>query len=143
MIPIAHPNSKKPWLKWRLSFSLIEKKIFESAQYIFRKVYLLCKSLARIRKGKHSFPSYLLKTVVLWIYDAWQKSKMKFTEDDILNMMLEIFRNICKFYKDGNVPRYFIPKLNLLEEYSKEIKKAFVEKLKALANLQSLPFSIC
>lgn len=68
---------------------------------------------------------------------------MKFTEDDILNMMLEIFRNICKFYKDGNVPRYFIPKLNLLEEYSKEIKKAFVEKLKALANLQSLPFSIC
>ena len=81
--------------------------------------------------------------MVLWIYDAWQKSKMKFTEDDILNMMLEIFRNICKFYKDGNVPRYFIPKLNLLEEYSKEIKKAFVEKLKALANLQSLPFSIC
>ena len=53
------------------------------------------------------------------------------------------FRNICKFYKDGNVPRYFIPKLNLLEEYSKEIKKAFVEKLKAQANLQSLPFSIC
>lgn len=68
---------------------------------------------------------------------------MEFTEDDILNMMLEIFRNLYKFYKDGNVPRYFIPKLNLLEEYSKEIKKAFVEKLKALANLQSLPFSIC
>ena len=38
---------------------------------------------------------------------------------------------------------YFVPELNLLKQYSKTLKKIFIEKLKALANLQSLSFFIC
>ena len=96
MISKAHPNNKNPWLEWRLSFLLVEKKIYESIPYIFRKVYLLCKSLTRIWNRKHNFPSYVLKTVFLWTYKDWQRSKMEFTEDDTLNMILEIFSNHYK-----------------------------------------------
>ena len=66
---------------------------------------------------------------------------MEFTEDGILNMMLEIFRNLHKFYKDGNVPRYFIPKLNLLEEYSKEVKRVKLQQfLKTAIYLRNASF---
>ena len=142
LIPRAHPNSKKPCLEWRLSFSLVEKKIYGSIPDIFRKVYILCKGL-RIWNGNPSFPNYVLKTVFLWTYEDWQKSKMEFTEDDTLNMILQIFSNFYQSYNNGSLFMYFIPELNLLNEYSKTVKKVFIQKLKALANLQSLSFFIC
>ena len=143
LIPKAHPDSKKPWLEWRLSFSLVEKKIFESVPYIFHKVYLHCKSLTRIWKGKYNFPSYVLKTVFLWNYEDWQKSENEFTEDGILEMILQLFINLYEYYKEGVLPMYFIPEVNLLAQYSKTEQENIITELKALANLQSLSSSIC
>ena len=138
LIPKAHPNSEKPWLEWRLSFSLVEKKIFESVPYIFHKVYLHCKSLTRIWKGKYNFPSYVLKTVFLWNYEDWQKSENEFTEDGILEIILQLFINLYEYYKDGVLPMYFIPEVNLPDQYSKMEKENVITELKALTNLQSL-----
>ena len=143
LIPKAHPDSKKPWLEWRLSFSLVEKKIFDSVPYIFHKVYLHCKSLTRIWKGKYNFPSYVLKTVFLWNYEDWQKSENEFTEDGILEMVLQLFINLYEYYKEGVLPMYFIPEVNLLAQYSKTEQENIITELKALADLQSLSSSIC
>ena len=85
----------------------------------------------------------MLKTVFLWTYEDWQKSKMEFTEVDTLNMILEIFSNLYKNYNNGNLSMYFIPELNLVKQYSKTVKNVFIKKLKALANIQSPSFFIC
>ena len=143
LIPKAHCNSENPWLEWRLSFSIVEKTIFESVKYIFRKVYLLCKSLTTIWNREYHFPSYVLKTVFLWTYEDWKKSKQEFTEDDILNMMLQLFQNLYKYCKDGVVPMYFIPEVNLLDQYSEKFDEAFITRIQAFGNLQSLSLSIC
>ena len=117
MIPKSHPTAENRWIEWRLSFSLVEKEIFGNIAYLYRKVYLLCKKLTSTWKEKYSFHSYELKTVFLWTYENWEKSGKGFTEDDILSMMVDVFSYLLACYEDRNVPMYFIPELNLLEQY--------------------------
>ena len=110
---------------------------------------MLCKHLFRKQTEQtrewrfKKFPSYLIKTVFLWTYADWQISEKKFTEDDILNMMLQLFSNLYKYYKEGVVPMYFIPELNLLDQYLETVTEVLFAELKTLADLQSLSFSIC
>ena len=118
MIPKSHPTAENRWIEWRLSFSLVEKEIFMNITYLYRKVYLLCKKLTSEWKTKYSFHSYELKTVFLWTYEIWEKSGKGFTENDLLSMMVDIFSYLLICYEDRNIPMYFIPKLNLLEQYS-------------------------
>ena len=118
MIPKSHPTAENPWIEWRISFSLVEKEIFVNIRCLFRKVYLLCKKLTSKWKEKYSFHSYELKTVFLWTYENWEKSGKRFTEDDILSMMVEVFSYLLTCYEDRNIPMYFIPELNLIEQYS-------------------------
>ena len=57
-------------------------------------------------------------------------------------MMLQLFSNLHKYYKEGVVPRYFIPEVNLLDEYLETFKEVFFAELKTLEDLQSLPSTI-
>ena len=109
---------------------MVEKEIFRNIPYVFRKLYLFCKTLALEWKQKYNFHSYVLKTVFLWTCEKkWHKKKV-FTEDDILPMIVDIFGYLQKCYEERNIPLYFIPDLNLLEEYSK------TKEEKLLTNLQ-------
>ena len=117
MIPKSHPTAENRWIEWRLSFSLVEKEIFVSIMYLYRKVYLFCKKLTSKWKKKYSFHSYELKTVFLWTYENWEKSGKGFTENDLLSMMVDVFSYLLACYEDRNIPMYFIPELNLLEQY--------------------------
>ena len=151
----AHPMSKNPWVEWRLSFSLVQKEIFVNRPCLFRKVYLLCKTLTLEWKKMYDFPSYILKTTFLWTYEEWQRTKKVFTEDDLLTMIADILRYLLNSYERRNVRMYFIPELNLLEQqYSQTIKSEFsgcphenVAKVKNLLgkfpNLTSLADFVC
>lgn len=143
LIPKAHPSSEKPYLEWRLSFSIVEKNIFESVKYIFRKVNLLCKTLTATWQMEYHFLNYALKTVFLWTYEDWEKSKKEFTEDDILEMVLQLFCNFYKYCKEKVVPMYFIPEVNILDQYPEIIEGVLIKRLKSFTNLQSLSLSIC
>ena len=103
--------------------------MFPNIPYLFRKVYLYCKTLTLEWKKEYKFHSYVLKTVFLWTYEKkWQKNKL-FTEDDILPMIVDVFEFLHKCYEETNVPMYFIPELNLLEEYSKTKKEKLLNHL--------------
>ena len=158
--------SNSPWVEWRLSFSVVEKEIFVNLPWLFRKVYLLCKTVAAEWKEKYKFPSYILKTIFLWKYESWQKTNKEYTENDLLTMMLDVFVYLLKCYENQNVQMYFIPEQNILEQYSKtkrrellnylredslqhgyvvinrdllgESKKNLVVKLKEITNIRSL-----
>ena len=158
--------SKKQWIEWRLSFSLVEKEIFVNLPSLFRKVYLLCKTVTTEWKKKYEFPSYILKTVFLWTYENWQKTNNNYTENDLLAMMLDVFNYLLKCYENQNVQMYFIPEQNLLEQHCKskereflnylqdeyvvisrdllgESQKNLIIKLKELTNLTSLAYFVC
>ena len=92
---------------------------------------------------EHGFPSYVLKTVFLWTYEDWKKSKKEFTEDDILDMMLQLFYNLHEYCKDGVLPMYFIPEVNLLDQYPGKSEGVFITRLQTFTNLQSLSIFIC
>ena len=81
-----------------------------------QKVYLLCKTLTSKWKDQYKFNSYLLKTVFLWMLEEWAKHSKTFKEDHILDMMADVFSYMLKCYKTGNLPMYFIPEMNLLQQ---------------------------
>ena len=129
MVPKSHPKSRNTWIEWRLSFSVAGKEIFRNIPYVFRKVYLCCKTLTLEWKQKYKFHSYVLKTVFLWTCEKkWLKKKV-LTEDDILPMIVDVFGYLQKCCEERNVPNYFIPELNLLEEYSKTKEKKLLNNL--------------
>ena len=151
MMPKAHPNSNDPGFEWRVSFSLVEKRILGKINYLFRKVYLICKKITVIRKWKkqYNFPSYILKTAFLWTLEKKWKEPEKFTEDNILSMILEIFNYLKNCFEKNNIPNYFIPEMNILEQYSQTVKKhsinsdKLIDELAVLANKTFLIEYIC
>ena len=151
MLPKAHPNSDDPGFEWRVSFSLVEKRILGKIHYLFRKVYLICKRITVIEEWKkhYNFPSYILKTAFLWILEEKWKEPEAFTEDNILSMIVEIFSYLKRYFEKDNIPNYFIPEMNILEQYSQIVKKnsinsdKLIEEVTRLANKKSLIQYIC
>ena len=147
MLPKTHPKSDDPGFEWRVSFSLVEKRILGKIHYLFRKVYIICKKITVIGKWKkqYNFPSYILKTAFLWTLEEKWKEPEKFTEDNILSMILEIFSYLKNCFEKNNIPNYFIPEMNILEQYSQTVKKDSINSDKligALAELTNKTFLI-
>lgn len=140
MMPKSHPNSDDPGFEWRASFSLVEKKILRKIHYLFRKVYLICKKITVIKEWKkqYNFPSYILKTAFLWTLEEKWSEPEKFTENNMLSMILEIFSYLKKYFEKNNVPNYFIPEMNILEQYSQTLKKDSINSIKLIDDLAVL-----
>ena len=140
MMPKSHPNSDDPGFEWRASFSLVEKKILRKIHYLFRKVYLICKKITVIKEWKkqYNFPSYILKTAFLWTLEEKWSEPEKFTENNMLSMILEIFSYLKKYFEKNNVPNYFIPEMNILEQYSQTLKKDSINSVKLIDDLAVL-----
>ena len=131
MVPKSHPKSDNPWIEWRISFSLVEKEIYVNVPSIFRKVYLLCKILSSEWKKKFMFHSYILKTVFLWKYEEWGEQDKIYSEDDIIDMIIDVFLYLSKCYENKNIAMYFVPEMNLLEQYSKTKQEKLMYNLKS------------
>ena len=128
MIPKSHPKSDNPWIEWRISFSLVEKEIYVNLPSVLRKVYLLCKMLSLEWKKKFEFHSYILKTAFLWKYEEWGEQDKVYSEDDIIDMIIEVFLYVSKCYEIKNIAMYFMPEMNLLEQYSKTKQAGLMNK---------------
>ena len=129
VIPKSHPKSDNPWVEWRISFSLIEKEIYLNVPVIFRKVYLLCKTLSSEWKSKFKFHSYILKTIFLWKYEEWVEQGKVYSENDTIDMIADIFWYLLKCYENENIPMYFVPEMNLMEQYSKIKQEELLDHL--------------
>ena len=124
-MPKAHANRDDPGFEWRVSFSIGEKKVLGKINYLFRQVYLICKKIKVIEKWRkqYNLAGYILKTAFLWnLEEKWSKPET-FTEDNILSMIIEIFNYLKKYFVEDNIPNYFIPKMNILEQYSQTVEK--------------------
>ena len=49
--------------------------------------------------------------------EEWGKHNKTYKEDHILDMMVDVISYMSKCYEMGNLPMYFIPEMNLLQQY--------------------------
>ena len=129
--PKSHPCNDNPWTEWRISFSLKEKEIYINIPYLFRKVYvIICKTLTSEWKKKFKFHNYLLKTIFLWKYEEWGQKDITFSEDLLIDMIIDVFSYLRKCYENKNMLMYFTPEMKLLEQYSKTKQEKLLHHLK-------------
>ena len=110
-----------PWIEWRISFPLVEKHIYFPhicLPHVFQKVFLLCKTLTFGLKKQYGWQSYTLKTTFLSMLKEWVKGGSIYKEDIILDMMTEVFSYMPKCYENKHLSMYFIPRINLLQQYN-------------------------
>ena len=50
--------------------------------------------------------------------EEWGKHSKTYKEDHILDMMGDVFSYMSKCYDKKDLPKYFIPKMNLFQQYS-------------------------
>ena len=95
----------------------MEKEIFSALPYLFRKVFLLCKTLTSKWKKQYKFNNNLLKTVFFWILGKWESHEKTYKEDYILDMIADVFSFMLNCYKTGRLSMYFMPEINLFQQY--------------------------
>ena len=113
LIPKSHPESKYPLAEWRISFSLVERKILFNIPDYQRTAYLIIKQkiyYLLIRKFT-IYKSYHLKTVLLELTVQSCKGI-----ENVHLFATALVERLVKAYETGDLPNFFIPSQNLLSE---------------------------
>ena len=53
----------------------------------------------------------------LWILEEWASDEKTYEEDHILDMIAYVFSFMLNCYKTGRLSMYFMPKINLFQQY--------------------------
>ena len=120
-------------VQWRISFAGVEKKLAEHQTPYQRMCYLILKLihyeyLKNIPDEPQEGSSYLLKTTFFWCLEDkdqsfWELSRLQ----ENLTYVMEKFTG---FVKLRYIPQFIMPRLNLLENFS----RTFLEKLEKLSS---------
>lgn len=116
LVPTPHPKTKRErkWkvgFEWRLSFSIAEKKLARTLTNHQRLCYVYFKTLITIYT---KLPSYFCKTVLFGVCeDVPQKW---WCDDTILQGLMFLLGKMLHFLLQHNLPNYFIPESNLLND---------------------------
>ena len=121
VIPVAHPESSRPDIEYRISFSVAEKHIIRKWSTKQARCYYLCKNVCdnfmkpddNSQKG---LCSYFIKTVMFWMCE--QKPQNFWEEKDLVECAQEIWVIIAEMVRNNVLPHYFIPDNNLINLFS-------------------------
>ena len=124
--------------EFKYSFSHIENKIMSLLSQNQRTVFYTVKAIFKLYVKPHSevyLPSFLVKNTLLWICEQTPPDhplwKCK-TEQDFLNTLRHFFVRLMRNFKDGFLPYYFIPEINLIEGIPEEISSNVLATLEQL-----------
>ncbi|VDI82539.1 cyclic GMP-AMP synthase [Mytilus galloprovincialis] len=118
-VPIGCKTSATEEFEWRISFSIAEKLLI----YTFSHTQILCYALLKIMlkeiiethsDSKGILCSYFLKTVVFWVSEEFQRDKWR--PDMIIPCFMACLARLAYCVEHSNLPHYFIPEINLLED---------------------------
>ncbi|CAB4030397.1 Hypothetical predicted protein, partial [Paramuricea clavata] len=116
---------------FRLSYSNAEVVLIQNLSNLQHKTYRAFKSFISHYKnelapnGKKLICSYHLKTIVLWYCEKSDPSD--WTEESIVGHLLSLIDDLIIALKESNLPMYFMPKYNLMEQI--EDGKEIAEKI--------------
>ena len=134
-VPKPDPHSKLGHLRWRLSFSVLEIELARSLTDIQRRCYKVLKTIVKLEINKEipdeqKYPSYYIKTIFFWFCEKTSISSWK--AEHLGRYWLKLFDNKIESLDKKNLPHYFIPSYNLLEEKRPSVILLWKERLKQI-----------
>ena len=135
LVGVPHPQSAKPEIEFRISFSIAEKSMIRTWTTKQIKVYYLCKELFNAYfKDKTSLKlekglcSYFAKTTILWMIENRDKEYWK--DNYFLDILDEIFEILSSNLSNRSCPNYFLPRCYLMETYTESQIRQLQEQIK-------------
>ncbi|CAB4029957.1 Hypothetical predicted protein [Paramuricea clavata] len=119
---------------FRLSYSNAETILIQNLSDLQHKTYRAFKSFVSHFKNewssiniKNILCSYHLKTILLWYCE--KSDPRDWTEERIVGHLLSLIDDLISALKERNLPMYFMPKYNLMEQMdgSTEVVEKIVE----------------
>ena len=131
LVPKAHALSLQKDVEWRLAFSLPEIKLARSLREEQRLCYLAVKALYFMElKEPTGLKSYHLKMILFWVCEKTPSNL--WTMNSLGRGFLVLLDKLISCLREGRLPHYFVPELNLIELLKKEDLDVWVRKLEAI-----------
>ncbi|XP_071171140.1 cyclic GMP-AMP synthase-like receptor 2 [Mytilus edulis] len=122
LVPVGSKSSSNEVndLEWRMSFSLSEKVLIHSFNYVQLMCYALLKIyLKEIVNSKKTLSkllcSYYMKTLLFWILEETDGSK--WTPENLIHCFLACVKRLCYWITINYIPNYFIPTHNMIDAH--------------------------
>ena len=134
--PMHDPSSS---LLWRQSFSLDEKALLQGMDkddhgYRHEPLRIVKSIVKRQRTTLGPLESYHVKSAFVHYIkknlDDWDSRSCRFLGKHFLGF----FRELQSFLEEGNLPIYWLPEVNLLEEINPVVLKNMANRLKRILN---------
>ena len=134
IVPKSSPEGN-----FRLSFSNAETTLIENFTPLQHKVIRAFKAVIKYHQSNWSHNikdiicTYHLKTIAFWHIE--KTTQDSWTEDNVVSHLLSLIEEFAQALRKRNLPMYFLPKYNLLEnvENVEEMKK-ISDKVAELSN---------
>ena len=120
LVPVAHPQSDKPNIEFRMSFSLIEKYLIQRWSAEQLDCYLMCKVLCNrhaktVQENQKGICSYFVKTAMFWMIE---RNSMKLSNSGtLIYNAQDLLKTLYEMIQDKHLPNYFISECNLISSY--------------------------
>ena len=118
LVPVGHPHSDTKLNEWRISFSIAERTLVWSFNYIQIQCYAVMKIILKefIKKKctQQNFVlcSYFIKTFLFWKFET---TALRFwCPENFRNCIKFLLIEFSKCIREGRLSHYFIPVFNLL-----------------------------
>ncbi|CAC5409640.1 unnamed protein product [Mytilus coruscus] len=99
--------------EWRISFSLQERDLIHSFNYIQVLCYTIFKYLKKDLVDESGLCSYFIKTAIFWLSEELDNNMWK--PENFIQCIHEIQRRLMYWFRYGYCPHYFIVENNLFE----------------------------
>ncbi|XP_071129366.1 uncharacterized protein [Mytilus edulis] len=99
--------------EWRISFSLQERDLIHSFNYVQVLCYTISKYLKKDLMGESRLCSYFIKTAIFWLSEELDQNM--WTPENFVQCIHEIQRRLLYWVRYGYCPHYFIVENNLFE----------------------------
>ncbi|CAG2239211.1 unnamed protein product [Mytilus edulis] len=99
--------------EWRISFSLQERDLIHSFNYVQVLCYKICKTLEKDFISESGLCSYFIKTAIFWLSE--ELGNNFWIPENFLQCIHEIQRRLTYWFVYGYCPHYFIVENNLFE----------------------------
>ena len=125
---------------WRISFSEAEKSLLLPASPD-KKCYRIVKAIFQAKeKNLRPLSSYDLKNAFL--HYRCQHPQEKIGDTNMAESVVKFFHSLMCHLRKGSLPHFFISRVNMFAEFSKEVRERIVHKLECcLVNLEQNPGS--
>ena len=133
------PSQDNNITHWRLTFTKAEREMAQARTKPQRLVYVMTKCLhysyLKIKIGESEFPSYALKTAMMWLLEKTPSGN--WTEEAALLRVRDLLKEVENALQTGHLSHYFIPRINIIGDLSQEVRQATLKKLREVS--QDLP----